>query len=135
MGAVDKNRRENEKQVSRPIGLIPCGIFDAHDAVHKIGSDAIEEDGEQFDSGNPGEDGIKEGGASKKVPKRRRVADQVLSECNCDAVIQDVLIPNKVVIGHVPSDFPGKQPRQNAKRKKRDQAKQCKIELGFRGGV
>ena len=119
MGAVDKNRRENEKQVSRPIGLIPCGIFDAHDAVHKIGSDAIEEDGEQFDGGNPGEDGVKEGGAGKEVPKRRRVSDEVLSKCNRDAIIQDVLIPYEVEIGHIPSDLPGKQPCQHAQRKKR----------------
>jgi len=45
------------------------------------------------------------------------------------------LVPVGVVFGHVPGDLAGIQPRQNAKRKKRDQAKQCKIELGFRGGV
>jgi len=59
----------------------------------------------------------------------------VFAECNRGAVIQDVLIPDEVEFGHIPGDLPGKQPRQNAKRKKRDQAKQCKIELGFRGGV
>ena len=75
MGAIDKNRGQHEEQPSRPIGLIPCGILYAHDAVHKKGSDAIEEDREQFDGGNPGEDGVEEGGAGKKVPKRRRVAD------------------------------------------------------------
>jgi len=73
--AVDKNRGQHEEQPSRPIGLISRGIFYAHDAVDKIGGDEIEEDREQFYGGNPGEDGVKQRGAGKKVPKRRRVSD------------------------------------------------------------
>lgn len=48
--------------------------------VDKICGDAIEKDREQFYGGNPREDGIQQRGASKKIPKRRRVADEVLPE-------------------------------------------------------
>lgn len=117
--AIDEDCREDEKQAGCPIGLTPRGIFDTYDAVHKIRGDAIEEDREQFDGGNPGKDGVEESCAGKEVPKRRRVSDEVLSKCNRNAVIQDVLIPYEVEIGHVPGDLPGKQPCQHAQQEKR----------------
>jgi len=132
MGAVDKNRGQHEEQPSRPIGLISRGIFDAHDAVDKIGGDDIKEDREQFYGGNPREDGVKQRCAGKKVPKRRRVSDYVFAECNRGTVIQDVLIPDEVVIGHIPGNFPSEQPCQQAKHEKRTEPERFKIRLGLR---
>ena len=75
MGTIDENCWEDEKHAGSPIGQIATRIFYAYNLVHKIGGDEIEEDREELYCGNPGEDGVKQCGAGKKIPKRGRVPD------------------------------------------------------------
>jgi hypothetical protein len=56
----------------------------------------------------------------------------VFAECNRSAVIQNVLIPDEVEIGHIPGNLPGKQPCEQAKREKGSEPERFKIRLGLR---